>query len=373
MPFPNLDPIPLPAPVWIFKALHIVTLSLHFTTIYLLIGGLILATIWNFLGRKDSNSIYAEASGELAGRLPVVMTYLINVGIPPLLFAQVLYGPPLYTSSVLIGAYWIAVILLLMAGYYPLYVAARRAVARRPWWMLTLLSFFLISYIARIYTTNMTLMLRPEQWLELYRANSLGAHGVTMPTSDPTVLPRWLFMMIGSISLSGVAIALLGALSSASEQTKRFLRRQGGLMTAIFLPLQTVVGFWVWRVQPAAVKDGVFERPFYRYSLFLWLAITAVIFMSSVWGAVKASSRAWAPAVIAAATAVLSTGAVVIVRDGIRDVSLLAKGFNVWEQPVTANWPVVVLFLALFVAGLVVIGWMVRVAMGAKGETQSHV
>jgi hypothetical protein len=373
MPFPNLDPIPLPAPVWIFKALHIVTLSLHFTTIYLLIGGLILATIWNFLGRKDSNSVYALASGEIAGRLPVVMTYLINFGIPPLLFAQVLYGPALYTSSVLIGAYWIAVILLLMAGYYPLYVAARRAEARRPWWMLTLFSFLLISYIARIYATNMTLMLRPEQWLDLYRTNSLGAHGVTPLTGDPTVLPRWLFMMVGSMGLSGIAIALLGTVSSASEQAGRFLRRQGGLIAAIFLPLQTMIGFWVWRVQPTAVKDGVFERPFYRYSLFLWLAITAVMFLASAWGAAKASSRAWAPAALAAAMAVLSIGAVVIVRDGIRDVTLLMKGFNVWEQPVTANWPVVLLFLALFVAGLAVIGWMVRVAMRAKGETQSHV
>ena len=31
--FPAVDPIPLPAPVWLFKLLHIVTLSLHFVAV----------------------------------------------------------------------------------------------------------------------------------------------------------------------------------------------------------------------------------------------------------------------------------------------------------------------------------------------------
>ena len=53
--------------------------------------------------------------------LPIVMTYVINLGVPPLLFAQVLYGRAIYTSSVLIGAWWIAVIPLLMLCYWLLY------------------------------------------------------------------------------------------------------------------------------------------------------------------------------------------------------------------------------------------------------------
>ena len=32
-PFPALDPIPLPAPVWVFKTLHILFLGLHFTAV----------------------------------------------------------------------------------------------------------------------------------------------------------------------------------------------------------------------------------------------------------------------------------------------------------------------------------------------------
>jgi len=69
---------------------------------------------------------------------------------------------------------------------------------------------------------------------------------------------------------------------------------------------------------------------------------------------------------------VLATAAAVTVRDGIRDVTLMAKGFNVWEQTVVSNWPVVILFLVLFAAGLAAIGWMMKVALQTKGEKQSH-
>ncbi|HJZ79603.1 MAG TPA: hypothetical protein VKD91_04635 [Pyrinomonadaceae bacterium] len=247
MPFPELDPIPLPAPVWFFKTLHIATLSLHFVTVYLLVGGLILATIWNFLGRNKPSSVHAEASGAIAKRLPIVMTYLINLGVPPLLFAQVLYGRALYTSSVLIGAYWISVILLLMAGYYLLYKVSQRAEEGRSWWWLGILSFVLISYIARIYTANMTLMIRPEVWLDLYRGSS---HGAVMPTGDPTVLPRWLFMMIGSVGVAGVAVALMGTTSKLSGEVKTFMRRWGRGVAAIFIA--ALASLFPWQLGPQA-------------------------------------------------------------------------------------------------------------------------
>ena len=57
----------------------------------------------------------------MARRLTVVMTFVINLGVPPLLFAQVLYGRALYTSSVLIGVYWISIVAILMLTYWLLY------------------------------------------------------------------------------------------------------------------------------------------------------------------------------------------------------------------------------------------------------------
>ena len=52
-------------------------------------------------------------------------------------------------------------------------------------------------------------------------------------------------------------------------------------------------------------------------------------------------------------------------RDGLRDLTLAGKGFDVWNRQVAANWGVVAVFLALFVAALAVLGWLVAVMMRA--------
>ncbi len=113
-----VDPIPLPAPVWLLKLLHVVTLALHFVAVEMLLGGLLVAVVLSLFRSSPHAGVAARA---LARRLTVVMTFVINLGVPPLLFAQVLYGRALYTSSVLIGLYWIAIIPVLMLTYWLLY------------------------------------------------------------------------------------------------------------------------------------------------------------------------------------------------------------------------------------------------------------
>jgi hypothetical protein len=55
-----------------------------------------------------------------------------------------------------------------------------------------------------------------------------------------------------------------------------------------------------------------------------------------------------------------------IYRDAVRDLTLLSKGYDVWDRAVATNWWVVGLFLVLFVAGLGVIGWLVSVVARAR-------
>ena len=58
--------------------------------------------------------------------------------------------------------------------------------------------------------------------------------------------------------------------------------------------------------------------------------------------------------------------ALVVYRDAVRDLTLLSKGYNVWDRVVVTNWGVVCLFLVLFVAGLGVIGWLISVVARAS-------
>jgi hypothetical protein len=108
-------------------------LALHFIAVEILLGSLPVAALLSVARRS---TFARTVTAAIAKRLPVVMTYVINLGVPPLLFAQVLYGRALYTSSVLIGAWWIGVIGLLMATYWLLYrFVARVENGRTAWWV----------------------------------------------------------------------------------------------------------------------------------------------------------------------------------------------------------------------------------------------
>jgi hypothetical protein len=371
--FPQADPIPLPAPVWLFKVLHDLTLALHFTAVELLLGSVLVAAWLAFRGRGEgmssSAAVRLNAAAALGRRLPVLMTYVINFGVPPLLFAQVLYGRALYTSSVLIGAYWIGVIFLLTACYWLLYRFAENTQAGKPAWTLSLAAWLLAAAVAGIYTTNMTLMLRPEVWAEMYSHSALG---VGLPPHDPAALPRWLFMLCGGFAVSGLGMIWLGGRQYLDEGVRRCLAVNGGRLALAFVALQVVLAFWVFRAQPESVRSALASKTVCQLAGLAWLAVAGLIFLTGLWAALGKSSSPgfgwWAVGL-----GFLASGSAVVYRDGLRDVTLFAKGFDVWQREVLANWPVVGLFIALLVAGLAGLGWLIWVMVRAKPVSEKVV
>ena len=364
--FPAVDPIPLPAPIWLLKLLHIVTLALHFVAVEMLLGGLLLAVLLSLFRGSPFSMVAARA---LARRLTVVMTFVINLAVPPLLFAQVLYGRALYTSSVLIGLYWISIIGILMLAYWLLYQFSARLEAGKSAWWVGLIAWLLAGSIARLLSTNMTLMLRPEVWREMYSASAMGAY---LPTGDPTLTPRWLLMIAGGLFIAGLWMVYLAGRSTFTAEEKRFVAGLGGKVAAAFGLVYLAAGLWAASVQPSVVKSLLVTPPtgyeFYKYFGFAgygWLALVAVaILLGAIAGFAKLSSAwlGWSAVLLAVLTEIAFT----VYRDGVRDLTLLSKGYNVWDRAVVTNWSVVGLFLVLFVAGLGVIGWLVSVVARAK-------
>ncbi len=364
-PFPAVDPIPLPAPIWLFKLLHIVTLSLHFVAVQMLLGGLLVAVFLS-LSRSAMSQVAARA---LARRLTVVMTYVINLAVPPLLFAQVLYGRALYTSSVLIGTYWISIVFLLMLAYWLLYKFSARLEAGRSAWLAGGCAWLLAGFIGRLLSSNMTLMLRPEVWRNMYSASAAGAY---LPTGDPTLTPRWLMMLAGGLFVGGLWMVYLAGRSTFTAEEKRFLAGIGGKVAAVFGLLYLAAGLWAASVQPAIVKAGLVggtaEHPMYRFAGLAgygWLALVAIaVLAAGVAGFARMTAGwlGWVFAVLALLVDVMFT----VYRDGVRDLTLLSKGFDVWNRTVVTNWSVVGLFLVLFVGGLGVIGWLISVVARAQ-------
>jgi len=364
--YPAVDPIPLPAPVWLLKLLHVVTLALHFVAVEMLLGGLMLALILS-LFRSSPNAIVTARA--LARRLTIVMTYVINLGVPPLLFAQVLYGRALYTSSVLIGVYWIALIPTLILVYWLLYRFTARLEAGKSAWWVGLIAWLLAGAVARTLSTNMTLMLRPEAWRSMYSASALGA---LLPSGDPTLTPRWLLMLAGGLLIAGLWLIYLAGRSTFTAEEKKFVAGLGGDVTVVSGIVYLLAGVWAARVQPEAVKlgltQGVANHPLYRFEGFAAYGWLALVVVALVIGGIAAATRisaawfSWFGVLIA----VLVEIALTVYRDGVRDVTLLSKGYDVWDRVVVTNWGVVGLFLVLFVAGLGVIGWLLTVVARAQ-------
>ncbi len=369
-PFPAVDPIPLPAPIWLFKLLHNDTLSLHFVAVEMLLGGLLLAVGLSLFNQSAAATTTARA---LARRLTVVMTYVINLGVPPLLFAQVLYGRALYTSSVLIGVYWIAIIPMLMLCYWLLYQFSARLDKGKSAWWIGLIAWLTAGSIARLLSTNMTLMLRPEVWRDMYSASAAGRF---LPPSDPTLEPRWLMMLAGGLFIAGLWLVYLAGRSTFEAEQKKYMAAQGGKVAVVFGVFYLLAGVWAASVQPEAVKVGLANgfpgHALYRFAGLAgygWLLLVVVAMLLgalAAFGKIASAWLGWAGVLVTVLLEIMLT----VYRDGVRDVTLLNKGYDVWDRVVVTNWGVVGLFLVLFVAGLGVVGWLAWVVAHAQKQME---
>jgi hypothetical protein len=116
------------------------------------------------------------------------------------------------------------------------------------------------------------------------------------------------------------------------------------------------------------VKDGLAHDALYRFAGMAgygWMALVVVailIGLAAGFGRIASAWISWASLLVVVVTEIMFT----VYRDGVRDLTLLSKGFNVWDRAVATNWGVVGIFLVLFVGALVVIGWLVSVMARAQ-------
>ncbi len=146
--------MPLPGPVWLMMTLLLVTFLLHLVAMNLTVGGTAIAIVC--ARRRKSDAFAGQLLALRSPRiLPVSFGVHHNARVAALLFVQVLYGNLLYASSILIGAFWIAVIPALIVAYYGLYYRKSHPANAWPAGM----SLLLLLAIGFVYVNNFTLML----------------------------------------------------------------------------------------------------------------------------------------------------------------------------------------------------------------------
>jgi hypothetical protein len=353
---PEPDTVSLAAPWWLFWILLLVTFLFHLLAMNLVLGGTLFAA---FSRLKSSSGYGVEAkklSGYLSKFLPVLVAAAITFGVAPLLFVQVLYGRVLYTSSILMGWYWLLVIPLLITAYYSLYLVAFKndSVDSRTT-TLSWVAAATLGLIAFIYTNNMSLMLRPETFLERYIAES---RGFTLNLGDLTLIPRYLHVVLGAIAVTGMGLLLFGHSRTASDRPfANWAVRKGGTVFIIVTAVNFIVGTWfLLSYDREILLEFMKSNPLGVVAL-----ASGLVFGLTAIGlaAIGIQGDHVSPFRYGAVVSLLLTiASMVLLRDQMRATILTQYMEPVqWTNPQSGA---ILIFLGLLVGGVATVVWMAR-------------
>lgn len=337
-------PIPLPAPAWLVQLLLVFTSILHFLPMNLLVGGTVILTVSSYLGRRDPR--HRDLARRAARVMPPVVAFTITFGVAPLLFLQLLYGQLFYTSSVLMAWSWLAVVPLLMLGYYGIYWfnLQQEELGPRAFWVMLLTSLFFL-HIMKTFTQNMSLLERPQEFYPRFLA---GAVGTYLGLSDLVTFARLTHFFVASVAVAGLGLALLArAWRQEAPELAAWARRYGTRWFMGGTGVQFLVGVWFLFSLPPEIRN-----PFLGADR-LATAILAVAVLLAVLAMVAAPKSLAASALAIAGTISLMA----VVRHLVR-IARLRPYFDPRTLPVEGQWTVFAIFAVLLVAGLATVGWM---------------
>jgi len=323
---------------------------LHLLAMNAALGGGLIAALASF-GSESRRRL----AGQVATQVPSLIAATITLGVAVLLFAQVLYGQALYTSSIVMAWPWLGVLVLLVIAYYAFYRSAFRA--KSPVGVPPLIlgaAALLLVVIAFLFTSNMTLALTPEKWAPRHLADPSGWN---LNLDEPTLIPRYLHFLIASIAVGGLLVVVLGLIGWSREPDRaRETVRIGGRWFMFATMAQILGGFWFLMALPREqmlLFMGKNLPATVLFALGLLGSVLAIVVMAR---AIRAE-RPHRPAVAAMAITGLVIVFMVIMRDILRD-SYLAPHLRPAEFAVQTQWGPLLIFLTLFLAGVALWVWM---------------
>jgi hypothetical protein len=357
---PAPDPLPLPAPPGLMWFLLMLTFFIHLLGMNFVLGGSLIALAARARGNDDATKL-ARRFGKA---MPVVVAATVTFGVAPLLFLQVLYGRLFFSSSVLMAWVWLAVVPLLILAYYGTYAIAIRGEKTGGRGTLAIAGGVAAIFvtIAFIYSNNMSLMLRPERFLGMYIDSARGAQ---LNRADPTLVARYLHMLLGAVAVAGLFVALYGYVASRREEAHgRWAMRHGAMWFAGATMLNVIAGTW-WGM--ALPREVVLRFMGGSLAATTWLiigSVTGIAALGLMAGAIRADDPR--PLVFHSAWMTLVTLVSMIVsRDHVRAGMLELANFQpvTWIEP---QWSIIAIFAVLLVAALGVVAWMGMMLMRSR-------
>jgi hypothetical protein len=336
----------LPAPAWLLEFLLVFTFVLHLLAMNFLLGGVIILSVSSYLGRRDSR--HHEFRRRVSRALPSVTAFTITLGVAPLLFLQLVYGQLFYTSSDLMAWYWLGVVGLVLLGYYGVYWYQMQhdELGPKAAWVILVTAILFMS-VAFIFTQNMTAMLHPQDFYNLYLNGQVGT--ILGPVTVLNIA-RLAHFVVAAVALAGLGVALLSRCWQAeSPELADWGRRYGVTWFMGGTLAQFLVGLWFLFSFPVEIRQALADEKL----------IVGILVLGSILAllALVAAPKS----LLVSSVAILGTVSVMaILRHSVR-MAYLHPYFDPHLLPVRGQWGVFSIFVALLLAGLATVGWMLYV------------
>jgi hypothetical protein len=346
----DLIPTPDTLPVhWLwFQILLTFTFVLHLLLMNLVLGGSLLA-LGDLFSRKQA--------GAESRHIPVLIALTINLGVPPLLFVQVLFGNFFYSSSVMMSVYWIMIIPILILAYYAAYLFSGRIASNPLFGKINLmLSTLLILYIAFMFVNNSTLSVQPEKWTAWHD----NPRGTLLNLDDRSFWPRYLHYLVASVAVAalGKAVWFRFFVKKADCAEKKIRIRKNLRLFGFATMIQFIVGIWFWLALPESVGKAFMGQNI-TGTILMVVAIASALLM------IMTAMRG--RLVLSLSLGIFQVAVMSIIREIVR-YTYLDGIFNPSRLENTNQISPLIIFLLVFATGLFLLFYMCRLAAKPKTE-----
>lgn len=346
------DPMGIPFYPILFQILMVLTFALHIMFVNFVIG----TSFLSVYGYLKGGEYWKRLSKSMVRATTSSISMAMLLGVAPLLFVQVIYDPFWYVSNTLSAAWVIGFILILMTAYILTYVFYLRRDSNKGSGLTVfgVIAFVLLLLAGVIMHALGYQLLLPEKWFNWYvRGNTVDTSGMSLHAFQ---LPRFLHFIVPSFAMTGILLMLYAwYFKDRNDKDKGYLEWVGNIgskMAFNFTAIQVVFGFWWLFSLPLEFK--FFTNPFFLIGAGLGLVL--LFFLNN------AKQDPIKYAVPSTVLAFLTIFGMSYTREALRMKYLGRFDYSIFNYKLNIDYGSTLLFLSTFVAGLVIVGYLLAVA-----------
>ncbi|MBA4018160.1 MAG: hypothetical protein C0483_13390 [Pirellula sp.] len=197
-------PFDYPTQTVFYLVLYGATLVLHVLPMnYVLAGSTYLAFLGVWEALRGPALAQRPIVEVLRDWMPFALGVTITAAVAPLLFLQILYQRPFYTANLLLFHRWMAILPVLIAAFYLLYLQKSKRWHHFSAWVRAVVSVGILccfAFVAWSFTENHLLSTRGQEvWTEVYGSNRWFYR-------DPELMPRLTVWYVGAFPVLAAAL-----------------------------------------------------------------------------------------------------------------------------------------------------------------------